>query len=169
MTCDGINFLMKKNKITVYTGVGSFDSKTIINITKADGTKEQIESAKTIIATGSKPSSLPSIAIDKKRIITSTEALEMTEIPKHLIVIGGGVIGLELGSVYARIGSKVSVVEFMDRLIPGMDAGLGKELQRVMKKNLKVDFYMKHKVAGATVKGKEVTVTADNDKGEKVE
>ena len=73
MTCDGINFLMKKNKITVYTGVGSFDSKTIINITKADGTKEQIESAKTIIATGSKPSSLPSIAIDKKRIITSTE------------------------------------------------------------------------------------------------
>ena len=169
MTCDGINFLMKKNKITVYTGVGSFDSKTIINITKADGTKEQIESAKTIIATGSKPSSLPSIAIDKKRIITSTEALEMTEIPKHLIVIGGGVIGLELGSVYARLGSKVSVVEFMDRLIPGMDAGLGKELQRVMKKNLKVDFYMKHKVAGATVKGKEVTVTADNDKGEKVE
>ncbi len=169
MTCDGINFLMKKNKITVYTGVGSFESKTVINITKADGTKEQIESTKTIIATGSKPSSLPSIAIDKKRIITSTEALEMTEIPKHLIVIGGGVIGLELGSVYARLGSKVSVVEFMDRLIPGMDAGLGKELQRVMKKNLKVDFYMKHKVAGATVKGKEVTVTADNDKGGKVE
>jgi dihydrolipoamide dehydrogenase len=169
MTCDGINFLMKKNKITVYTGVGSFESKTVINITKADGTKEQIESTKFIIATGSKPSSLPSIAIDKKRIITSTEALEMTEIPKHLIVIGGGVIGLELGSVYARLGSKVSVVEFMDRLIPGMDAGLGKELQRVMKKNLSVDFYMKHKVMGADVKGKEVTVSAENDKGEKIE
>jgi dihydrolipoamide dehydrogenase len=169
MTCDGINFLMKKNKITVYTGVGSFESKTVINITKADGTKEQIESTKSIIATGSKPSSLPSIAIDKKRIITSTEALEMTEIPKHLIVIGGGVIGLELGSVYARLGSKVSVVEFMDRLIPGMDAGLGKELQRVMKKNLSVDFYMKHKVMGADVKGKEVTVSAENDKGEKIE
>jgi len=168
MTCDGINFLMKKNKITVYTGVGSFESKTVINITKADGTKEQIESTKSIIATGSKPSSLPSIAIDKKRIITSTEALEMTEIPKHLIVIGGGVIGLELGSVYARLGSKVSVVEFMDRLIPGMDAGLGKELQRVMKKNLSVDFFMKHKVMGAVVKGKEVTVSAENDKGEKI-
>jgi dihydrolipoamide dehydrogenase len=169
MTCDGINFLMKKNKITVYTGVGSFESKTVINITKADGTKEQIESAKSIIATGSKPSSLPSIAVDKKRIITSTEALEMTEIPKHLIVIGGGVIGLELGSVYARLGSKVSVVEFMDRLIPGMDAGLGKELQRVMKKNLSVEFYLKHKVMGAVVKGKEVTVTAENSKGEIIE
>ena len=169
MTCDGINFLMKKNKITVYQGHGSFDSKTVINIEKTDGTKEQIESVKTIIATGSKPSSLPGITIDKKRIITSTEALEMTEIPKHLIIIGGGVIGLELGSVYARIGSKVSVVEFMDRLIPGMDAALGKELQRVMKKDLKVDFLMKHKVESVVSNGDEVTVTADNGKGEKIE
>jgi dihydrolipoamide dehydrogenase len=169
MTCDGINFLMKKNKITVYTGVGSFESKTVINITKADGTKEQVETVKAIIATGSKPASLPGIEVDKKRIITSTEALEMTEVPKHLIVIGGGVIGLELGSVYARLGSKVSVVEFMDRLIPGMDASLGKELQRVMKKTLGVEFYLKHKVASVVNKGKEVTVTADNDKGEKVE
>jgi dihydrolipoamide dehydrogenase len=169
MTCDGINFLMKKNKITVHTGVGSFESKTVINITKADGTKEQIETVKAIIATGSKPASLPGIEVDKKRIITSTEALEMTEVPKHLIVIGGGVIGLELGSVYARLGSKVSVVEFMDRLIPGMDASLGKELQRVMKKTLGVEFYLKHKVASVVNKGKEVAVTADNDKGEKVE
>ncbi len=169
MTCDGINFLMKKNKITVYTGVGSFNSNTLINITNADGKVEQIESVKTIIATGSKPASLPGINIDKKRIITSTEALEMTEIPKHLIVIGGGVIGLELGSVYARLGSKVSVVEFMDRLIPTMDAGLGKELQRVMKKDLKIEFFMKHKVESVVAKGKEATVTADNGKGEKVE
>ena len=169
MTCDGINFLMKKNKITVYNGVGSFESKTVINITKADGTKEQIETGKAIIATGSKPSTLPGITIDKKRIITSTEALEMTEVPKHLIVIGGGVIGLELGSVYARLGSQVSVVEFMDRLIPGMDAGLGKELQRVLKKDLKVEFFMKHKVESVVSKGKEVNVTADNGKGEKVE
>jgi dihydrolipoamide dehydrogenase len=169
MTCDGISFLMKKNKITVYTGVGSFESKTILNITKADGTKEQIESAKTIIATGSKPSSLPGIEIDKKRIITSTEALELQEVPKHLIVIGGGVIGLELGSVYARLGAKVSVVEFMDKLIPTMDAGLGKELQRVLKKDLKIEFFMKHKVESVVSKGKEVTVTADNGKGEKVE
>lgn len=169
MTCDGISFLMKKNKITVYTGVGSFESKTILNITKADGTKEQIESAKTIIATGSKPSSLPGIEIDKKRIITSTEALELQEVPKHLIVIGGGVIGLELGSVYARLGAKVSVVEFMDKLIPTMDAGLGKELQRVLKKDLKIEFFMKHKVESVVSKGKEVTVIADNGKGEKIE
>lgn len=93
----------------------------------------------------------------------------MTEVPKHLIVIGGGVIGLELGSVYARLGSQVSVVEFMDRLIPGMDAGLGKELQRVLKKDLKIEFFMKHKVESVVSKGKEVTVTADNGKGEKVE
>lgn len=169
MTVDGINFLMKKNKITVFTGHGSFVNKNTIEIAKADGSKEQIETAKTIIATGSKPSSLPFIKIDKKRIITSTEALELEEIPKHLIVIGGGVIGLELGSVYARLGAKVSVVEFMDRLIPGMDAALGKELQRVLKKNLGFEFYMKHKVTGVTAKGKEVTVTADNDKGGNIE
>lgn len=169
MTCDGINFLMKKNKITVYTGFGSFESKSVINIIKADGSKEQIEFAKAIIATGSKPASLPGIEIDKKRIITSTEALELQEVPKHMIVIGGGVIGLELGSVYARLGAKVSVVEFMDRLIPTMDAGLGKELQRVLKKDLKMEFFMKHKVESVVAKGKEVTVTADNGKGEKVE
>lgn len=168
MTCDGINFLMKKNKITVFTGHGTFVNKNTIEI-ENDGKKQQIETAKTIIATGSKPSSLPFIQIDKKRIITSTEALELTEVPKHLIVIGGGVIGLELGSVYARLGAKVSVVEFMDRLIPGMDAALGKELQRILKKNLGFEFYMKHKVTGVSSKGKEVTVTADNSNGEKVE
>lgn len=169
MTCDGINFLMKKNKITVYTGHGSYVSKNVIEITKGDGSKAQIEAAKSIIATGSKPSSLPFIQIDKERVITSTEALELKEVPKHLIVIGGGVIGLELGSVYARLGSKVSVVEFMDRLIPGMDAALGKELQRVLKKNLGFEFYMKHKVTGVVNKGKEVTVSADNDKGASIE
>lgn len=169
MTCDGINFLMKKNKITVYTGHGSFVTKNTIEIAKADGTKEQIESAKTIIATGSKPSSLPGIEIDKKRVITSTEALELKEIPKHLIIIGGGVIGLELGSVYGRLGSKVTVVEFMDRIIAGMDGGLSKELQRVLKKNLAFEFLLKHKVTGVSSKGKEVTVTATNAKDEPVE
>ncbi len=168
-TCDGINFLMKKNKITVYTGHASFVNKTTIEISKADGNKEQIESAKTIIATGSKPASLPGIEIDKKRIITSTEALELTEIPKHLIIIGGGVIGLELGSVYARLGAKVSVVEFMDSLIATMDRGLGKELQRVLKKELGFEYYLKHKVIAVSSKKNEVIVTAENDKGEKKE
>jgi len=118
VSVDGINYLMKKNKITVYTGHATFATKNTIDIAKADGSKEQIETAKTIIATGSKPSTLPGIEIDKKRIITSTEALELSEVPKNLIIIGGGVIGLELGSVYGRLGSKVTVVEFMDRIIP---------------------------------------------------
>lgn len=168
MTCDGINFLMKKNKITVLTGHGSFINKNTIEIDN-DGKKTQLETAKTIIATGSKPSSLPFIQIDKKRIITSTEALELTEVPKHLIVIGGGVIGLELGSVYARLGAKVSVVEYMDRLIPGMDAALGKELQRILKKNLGFEFFMKHKVTGVSSKGKEATVSVEKEGGEKLE
>jgi dihydrolipoamide dehydrogenase len=169
MTCDGINFLMKKNKITVYTGHGSFVNKNTIEIAKADGSKEQIGSSKTIIATGSKPASLPGIEIDKKRVITSTEALELAEMPKHMIIIGGGVIGLELGSVYGRMGSKVTVVEFMDRIIPGMDGGLSKELQRVLKKDLSFEFLLKHKVTGVKSSAKEVTVSALNAKDEKVE
>ena len=164
-TCDGIDYLMKKNKIDVFQGVGSFVNKNTIKII---GEKEQtIETDKVIIATGSKPSTLPGIDIDKKRVITSTEALNMTEVPKHLIVIGGGVIGLELGSVYARLGAKVTVVEYSGSIIPNMDAALGKELQRVLRKQ-GFEFNFNHKVKTATVKGKEVTVTAENEKGEMV-
>lgn len=164
---EGIAYLMKKNKIDVYEGVGSFTDKNTIKVTGKDGDKS-ITTKHTIIATGSKPSSLPGITIDKKRIITSTEALELQEVPKHMIIIGGGVIGLELGSVYARLGAKISVVEYTDSLIPTMDRGLGKELQRVLKK-LGFDFYLGHKVTGATNAGNEVTVTADTPKGEKLE
>jgi dihydrolipoamide dehydrogenase len=167
-TVGGIQFLMKKNKIDVLHGVGSFKTKNTITITKADGKTEEIETNKTIIATGSKPSSLPFIKIDKERIITSTEALNLKEIPKHLIVIGGGVIGLELGSVYARLGSKVSVVEYAENIIPTMDSSMGKELIKSLKK-LGFEFYLSHKVTGATAKGKNVTVTADSPKGEKIE
>lgn len=165
---DGVNFLMKKNKITVFHGLGSFESPTQIKITKDDGSSEIIESSKTIIATGSKPSSLPGIEVDKKRIITSTEALKMKEIPEHLLVIGGGVIGLELGSVYARLGSKVSVIEYLDRIIPGMDGSLSKELQRVLGK-IGFQFHMSHKVSGVKAKGKIVTVTATDKNGKEVE
>jgi dihydrolipoamide dehydrogenase len=164
----GITYLMKKNKIDVHVGVGSFKDKNTIIVTKTDGTATELTTEKVIIATGSKPSSLPFLKIDKKRIITSTEALTLTEIPKHLILIGGGVIGLELGSVYARLGAKVSVIEYMDGIIPTMDKGLGRELQKVLKK-IGMEFYLGHKVTGATAKGKEVTVTFDNPKGEKQE
>jgi len=164
----GITYLMKKNKIDVQVGVGSFKDKNTIIVTKTDGSVTELTTAKVIIATGSKPSSLPFLKIDKKRIITSTEALTLSEIPKHLILIGGGVIGLELGSVYARLGAKVSVIEFMDSIIPTMDKGLGRELQKVLKKQ-GMEFYTGHKVTGASVNGEEVTVTFDNPKGEQQE
>lgn len=167
-TSGGINFLMDKNKVTVYQGVGSFNDATHITVSKADETSEKIEASKTIIATGSKPAMLPFIKVDKKRIITSTEALSLTKIPKHLIVIGGGVIGLELGSVYGRLGSEVSVIEYMPTIIPGMDLMLSKELQKSLKKQ-GLKFYTGHKVTSAENKGKEVVVVAEDKKGNAVE
>ena len=167
-TVEGINYLMKKNKIDVLHGHARFESAHHICI-EQNQTSQTIESKYTIIASGSKPASLPGITIDKKRIITSTEALELQEVPKHMIIIGGGVIGLELGSVYARLGSKISVVEYMDRLIPAMDAALGKELQRVLKKNLGFEFYMKHKVTGAVTTGKSVSVSVETPKGDSLQ
>jgi dihydrolipoamide dehydrogenase len=165
---DGIQFLMKKNKIEVHHGLGSFVDKNTVKVTKDDGSSENIQGKNIIIATGSKPSSLPFIKLDKKRIITSTEALNLKEIPKHMIVIGGGVIGMELGSVYGRMGANVSVVEYMDSLIPSMDKTMGKELQKSLKK-LGFEFYLKHKVVEVENKGKEVIVKAENSKGEIVE
>ncbi|GAA0892429.1 dihydrolipoyl dehydrogenase [Fulvivirga kasyanovii] len=167
-TCDGIDFLMKKNKIDVHHGVGSFVDKNTIKITPEKGDAKEIKTDKVIIATGSKPADLPFAKIDKKRVISSTEALELKEIPKHLIVIGGGVIGMELGSVYARIGSKVTVVEYMDRIIPTMDGTMGKELTRATKK-LGIDFKVSHKVTSVETKGKEVVVKAEDKKGSTVE
>ncbi|MCB0460245.1 MAG: dihydrolipoyl dehydrogenase, partial [Flavobacteriaceae bacterium] len=164
----GIKFLMDKNKISVYHGLGSFEDATHINIKKSDGNSEKIEAKNTIIATGSKPSTLPFIEIDKKRVITSTEALSLKEIPKHLIVIGGGVIGLELGQVYSRLGAEVSVIEFMDRIIPTMDGALSKELQKALKKQ-GVKFYTSHKVTSVKATAKQVTVIADDKKGVPVE
>lgn len=165
-TCDGVKFLMDKNKIDVYHGLGSFVDKNTI---KVAGEKETtITTDKTIIATGSKPNYFPGMEPDKKRIITSTEALNLKEVPKHLIVIGGGVIGLELGSVYARLGSEVSVVEFADNIISAMDKSLGKELQKVLKKE-GFKFHFKHAVQKVTSNGKEVTVVAKNKKDEEVE
>ena len=167
VTCGGVKYLMDKNKITIFEGVGSFEDATHIKVTKTDGSSEIIEAKNTIIATGSKPSTLPFITLDKERIISSTEALKLPEVPKHLIIIGGGVIGIELGQVYLRLGAQVSVVEFMDRIIPGMDAGLSKELTKVLKKQ-GMKFYTSHKVKSVERKGKTVTVKADNTKGETI-
>lgn len=129
------------------------------------GGEQEITGKNVIIATGSKPTALPFLPVDKKRIITSTEALSLTEVPKALTVIGGGVIGLELGSVYARLGSKVTVVEFADSIIATMDGSLGKELQRVLKKSLGMEFLLSHKVTAAKNNGKSTTVEALDSKG----
>lgn len=166
-TVGGINYLMDKNKITVFNGLGSFVDATHIAVAKADGTSETIEAKYTVIATGSKPSSLPFIKIDKERIITSTEALALKEVPKHLVIIGGGVIGIELGQVYLRLGAQVSVVEFMDRIIPGMDSSLSKELTKVLKKQ-GMKFYVSHKVKSVERNGDAVVVQAENAKGETI-
>ncbi|WP_373057528.1 dihydrolipoyl dehydrogenase [Zunongwangia sp. H14] len=166
-TCDGVKFLMDKNKIDVIEGVGSFKDKTHINIEK-DGETKTIEAKNTIIATGSKPANLPFIELDKERVITSTEALKLKEIPKHMIVIGGGVIGLELGQVYRRLGAEVTVVEFMDRIIPTMDSALSKELTKVLKKQ-GVKFHLSTKVKSVKRNGEEITVKADDKKDKEIE
>ena len=166
MTTKGIEFLMTKNKIDVFNGLGSFKDATHVVITSEKG-EETIEAKNIIIATGSKPANLPFITVDKDRVITSTEALKLTEIPKHMVVIGGGVIGLELGQVYSRLGAEVSVVEYMDRIIPTMDAAQSKELMKAMKKQ-GVKFFLSHKVSGVTRKGDEVSVTATDKKNKEV-
>ena len=164
-TTVGIDFLMKKNKIDTYQGVGKFKDATHIQI---DGeTAIEIEAKHTIIATGSKPTKLPFVKVDKERIITSTEALKLTEIPKHLIIIGGGVIGLELGQVYKRLGAEVTVIEYMDRIIPTMDKSLSKELNKVLKKQ-KFKINTSHKVTSVTRDADIILVKAENKKGEVV-
>jgi dihydrolipoamide dehydrogenase len=164
-TCAGVKFLMDKNKVTVYHGLGSFVDANTIQISGEQNT--QITGKNIIIATGSKPNYFPGMEPDKKRIITSTEALNMTEIPKKMLVIGGGVIGLELGSVYARLGTTVEVIEFAPSILPTMDAGVGKEFTKILKKE-GFKFYLEHKVLGVKNKGKHVELTAENKKGEVV-
>ncbi len=149
-TCDGVKFLMKKNKVDVYYGHGSFVDATHIKVTSADKTETILEAQKVIIATGSKPVTPPAMGYDKNRVITSTEALNITTLPKHMVIIGAGVIGLELGSVFSRLGTKVEVVEYLDRLLPGMDMDCSKELMRSLKKQ-GVVFHLSHEVV--SVKG----------------
>lgn len=166
-TTQGIEFLMKKNNIETFTGTATFVDQHTISV--AHNNKNQtLTSDKFIIATGSKVTPLTSVPTDKKRIITSNEAISLQEIPKHLIVIGGGVIGVELGSVYGRLGSKVTVIEYMDRLLPTMDKDLGKALQRSFK-GLDFNFEFNTMVTGYKATDKNVTITAENKKGEKKE
>lgn len=167
-TCDGVQYLMDKNKIDVHQGWGRFEDAQTVVVAKEDGSEERLSAKNVVIATGSEPGNLPFISLDGERIITSTEALELKEVPGHMIIIGGGVIGLELGSVYARLGAQVSVVEYADRIIPGMDSSMSKELMKSMKK-LGVKFFTSHQVNEVTRNGDEVRVKAKDKKGNEVE
>lgn len=166
-TSSGIKYLMDKNKVEVFHGLGSLVDKNTVKVV-GDDKKETLLTAKNILlATGSKPNFFPGMEPDKKRIITSTEALSLTEIPKRMLVVGGGVIGLELGSVYARLGTEVEVVEFADTIIPTMDVTMAKELTRVLKKE-GFKFHLSHKVQNVTNTGKGVKLVALNKKDEEV-
>lgn len=156
-TVKGIEFLMKKNKIDVFHGHGSFISPKQVSISGQDGTTKEIEGKHFIIATGSKPIVPSAFNYDKKRVITSTEALNIQEVPGRMVIIGGGVIGLELGSVYARLGTRVDVIEFLDRIIPGMDGDCSKELQRALQKT-GMQFHLQHAVTAVTPGKDNVTI-----------
>ena len=166
-TTKGIDFLMSKNKISVFNGVGSFVDKNTIQI-KANSNIESVSFKKAVIATGSKPISLPFAKIDKTRIISSTEALDLKEIPKKLIIIGAGVIGLELGQVYKRLGSDVSVIEYSDKITPFMDKSVSKELLRIFKKQ-KINFFLSHKVNKVESNNDLVNIKAHDSNGNEVE
>ena len=164
-TCDGIDYLMNKNNIDVLRGFGSLKDKNTV-VVAGDETTE-VSAKHIILATGSKPIELPFAKFDKERVISSTEALSLKEIPKHMVVIGGGVIGLELGSVYKRLGAEVTIVEYAPSIIPTMDGAMGKELMRSLKK-IGMKFSLSTKVSNVSRDGDVVTVTATNKKGEEV-
>ena len=164
-TVDGVKYLMDKNKIDVIYGLGSFVNENTI---KVSGEKEQeIEAKYIIVATGSSPVELPFAKYDGKRVISSKEALEFEEVPKKMAIIGGGAIGLELGSVYARLGTQVEVIEYLDRIIAPFDGALSKELMKSMKK-LGVKFHLSHKVTDVQNSGKSVSIKAEDKKGKEV-
>ncbi len=153
----GLNYLMKKNKITVFQGTGEFLNNKQIKVQSNNQEPMQLESEYYIIATGSKPSTIPGVVIDKKRIITSTEALSLKNKPKSLVIIGGGVIGVEMASIFARIGTEVTIIEYADSLIPTMDKELGKELKKLFTRQ-NIQILLNHKVQSAFNQGDSATV-----------
>ncbi len=159
----GVEFLLKKNKVTYYKGVGSFKSKNEISIKGTDNNETLIFSEKVIIATGSVPAALPGINFDEKIIVSSTGVLKLDKVPKKLMVVGGGYIGLEMGSVWSRLGSEVHVVEFLDHITPGMDKEISNEFMKILKKQ-GIKFHMQHKVEKITKKNSSaIVLTMDKD------
>ena len=162
----GVEFLLKKNKVTYYKGTGSFKSKNDIVIKDNDNKETIIQTENTIIATGSVPVSLPGIEIDEKVIVSSTGALKLEQVPKKMVVVGGGYIGLEMGSVWSRLGSEVHVVEFLDHITPGMDKEISSEFMKILKKQ-GINFHMQHKVEKIKKNNNIAIVSTLNENGTK--
>ena len=164
----GVEFLFKKNKITYFKGVGSFKSTNKISILDSKKVENIIETEKTIISTGSEPLALPKVDFDEKKIVSSTGALSLKTVPKKMLVVGGGYIGLEMGSVWSRLGAEVHVVEFLDHITPGMDSEISKEFLKILQKK-GIKFHLEVKVENIIKKTKGVVVTTSNKEGKKLD
>ena len=163
----GIEFLFKKNKVTHYKGTGSFKSATQVSIIDDKKKKITIESDKIIISTGSEPISLPGVKFDEKIIVSSTGALELSKVPKKMVIVGAGYIGLEMGSVWSRLGSEVHVVEFLDHITPGMDKEISKEFMKILQKQ-GINFHLQTKVNSIKKNNKGAVVSTTNKDGKKI-
>jgi dihydrolipoamide dehydrogenase len=159
---DGVGWLLKKNKVTAYTGTARPLGPGRVELTRADGSKEVLEAKAVLLATGSDVIELPNLKFDHQFIVNSTDALSFNDVPRHLIVVGGGYIGLELGSVWARLGSKVTVLEFLPRLLPATDGEIAGMVRKSLEKQ-GLEFHLETKVTGAKVSGRQVTVTTAKD------
>ncbi len=162
----GVEFLLKKNNVTYFKGVGSFKSKNEISIEDVNKNETSIFAEKIIIATGSVPSSLPGIDFDEKIIVSSTGVLKLDKVPKKMVVVGGGYIGLEMGSVWSRLGSEVHVVEFLDHITPGMDKEISNEFMKILKKQ-GIKFHMQHKVDQIIKKNSSAVISTTDKDGNK--
>ena len=162
----GVEFLLKKNKVTYFKGTGSFKSKNEILIKDSENKETHVEADKIIIATGSLPVSLPGVKFDEKVIVSSTGALKLEQVPKKMVVVGGGYIGLEMGSVWSRLGTEVHVVEFLDHITPGMDKEISTEFMKILKKQ-KINFHLQHKVEQIKKNSTNATVSTLDKEGKK--
>lgn len=156
----GVGFLLKKNKVEAFHGLGTILSAGKVQVTADDGTAKVLETKNIVIATGSESANLPNVSVDEQQIVTSTGALELAQVPGKMIVIGAGVIGLELGSVWGRLGSEVHVIEYLDRILPGLDAEVAKQTQRILEKQ-GFKFHLSKKVTGAKVGKDGVTLSVE--------
>ena len=162
----GVEFLLKKNKVTYFKGIGSFKSKNDILIKDHDNKEKVIQTENTVIATGSVSVSLPGVEIDEKIVVSSTGALKLEKVPKKLVVVGGGYIGLEMGSVWSRLGSEVHVIEYLDHITPGMDKEISNEFMKILKKQ-GINFHMQHKVEKIKKNNNNAVVSTISSEGTK--